>query len=382
MRDSSTGKTHFKGSPCHPAPLPSRRARHPPVPVLVVPLPVDEEAAEVLAPFAGVHVGNEHILQAQVKALVLRGVGEEEERPEAQGDEGTKNKEQDKFFGESQGSPVVREGGGPQVQRGQPPPGERQQGGSGHPSASDPPAGHGSSPQPLRRAAPARLGGCGRLHHHHPPRECRRKGGRGGGRAAPTAPAPTGARAGARSPRYLRAPFLPSLPPSLAAGPAGPERATPVSGAPGAPRPRGCGTSDSGEPGARPGARRLSTRVPLSGPGGGASPWPRRGPAANDAGSGRRAGPAPDPLPAPTAPARRQRAAHARGAGAGRGGGGAGAAPAGSGSGAGLRKPRLCGGNAARASSCGTGAMGGHKDAEGPGASLLRGSCGSWACFV
>lgn len=147
------------------------------MPVLVVPLPVDKEAAKVLAPFTGVHVGNKHILQAQVKALVLRGVGEEEERPEAQGDEGTKNKEQDKFFGESQGSPVVREGGGPKVQRRQPPPGERQQGGSGHPSASDPLAGPGSSPQPLRRAVPARLGGCGRLHYHHPPCEGRGKGG-------------------------------------------------------------------------------------------------------------------------------------------------------------------------------------------------------------
>lgn len=133
--------------------------RYLPVPVLVVPLPVDEEAAEVLAPFAGVYMRNEHILQAQVKALVLRGVGEEEERPEAQGDEGTKNKEQDKFFGESQGSPVVREGGGPQVQGGQPPPGERQQGGSGHPSANDHPAGPASAPQqPSPGPAPARFG--------------------------------------------------------------------------------------------------------------------------------------------------------------------------------------------------------------------------------
>lgn len=58
------------------------------MPVLVVPLPVDQEASQVLAPLAGVHVRDEHVLQSQVKAFVLRGVGQEEERPEAQRDEG------------------------------------------------------------------------------------------------------------------------------------------------------------------------------------------------------------------------------------------------------------------------------------------------------
>lgn len=153
--------------------------------MLIVSLPVDQEASKVFAPFAGIHVGNEHILQTQVKAFVLRGVGQEEERPEAQRDEGTKDKEQDKFLRESQGSSVVREGRRPQVQRGQPPPGQRQQGGGGHPSDSDPNAGRSLTPRrggrrhlspPAERCRgpprlgrlPARRGGRRRLHH--PPR--------------------------------------------------------------------------------------------------------------------------------------------------------------------------------------------------------------------
>lgn len=102
------------------------------MPVLVVPLPVDQEASQVLAPLAGVHVRDEHVLQSQVKAFVLRGVGQEEERPEAQRDEGTQDKEQNEFLRQSQGSPVVREGRRAQVEGGQPAPGQRQQGGSAH----------------------------------------------------------------------------------------------------------------------------------------------------------------------------------------------------------------------------------------------------------
>lgn len=59
----------------------------PPVPVFV--RPVDPEGARVFAPFAGIDVRDQHIFQAQVEAFVFGRVGEEEECPKTQGDEGT-----------------------------------------------------------------------------------------------------------------------------------------------------------------------------------------------------------------------------------------------------------------------------------------------------
>lgn len=85
-----------------------------PVPVLVMaPLPVyDHLSRGVLPLFGRVDVGDEHVLQAQVKALVLGIVREEEKGPEAQCDEGTEDEEQDELLGEPQRGSVVRKGGG------------------------------------------------------------------------------------------------------------------------------------------------------------------------------------------------------------------------------------------------------------------------------
>lgn len=58
-----------------------------PVPVFI--RPVDPEGARVFAPFAGIDMRDQHILQAQIEAFVFGRVGEEEECPKTQGDEGT-----------------------------------------------------------------------------------------------------------------------------------------------------------------------------------------------------------------------------------------------------------------------------------------------------
>ena len=86
-----------------------------PVSVLIVSsLPVyDHLPRHVLPHLGGVDVGDEHVLQAQVEALVLGVVGQEEEGPETQRDEGTEDEEQDELLGEPQRGAMVREGGGP-----------------------------------------------------------------------------------------------------------------------------------------------------------------------------------------------------------------------------------------------------------------------------
>lgn len=55
---------------------------------------------------------NKHILQAQVKALVLGIVWEEEEGPKAQCDEGTENEEENELLRKPQSSPMVWKRGG------------------------------------------------------------------------------------------------------------------------------------------------------------------------------------------------------------------------------------------------------------------------------
>lgn len=99
-----------------------------PVSVLVVALPMDQEATRVFPTVAGIHVRNQDIFQAQVEPFVFRGVRQKEERPETQRDEGTENQQQDELLGQSQGSPVMREGGRrTQVARRDPAPRKRQQ---------------------------------------------------------------------------------------------------------------------------------------------------------------------------------------------------------------------------------------------------------------
>lgn len=101
-----------------------------PVSVLVVSsLSVDDHLSRGVLPLFGrVDVGDEHVLQAQVEALVLGVVRQEEEGAEAQGDEGTEDEEEDELLGEPQRRPVVREGGGAaRRQRGDPAARQRQQ---------------------------------------------------------------------------------------------------------------------------------------------------------------------------------------------------------------------------------------------------------------
>lgn len=98
------------------------RAGSLPVPVLVVPaLSVYDRLSGGVLPFLGrVDVRDEHVLQAQVEALVLGVVREEEEGPEAQRDEGTEDEEEDELLREPQRGPVVGEGGGAGGQSGNP----------------------------------------------------------------------------------------------------------------------------------------------------------------------------------------------------------------------------------------------------------------------
>lgn len=69
---------------------------------------------------------DEHVLQAQVKALVLGIVREEEKGPETQRDEGTEDEEEDELLGEPERGSVVgkrggawRQGGYPSARQGQ-----------------------------------------------------------------------------------------------------------------------------------------------------------------------------------------------------------------------------------------------------------------------
>lgn len=93
-----------------------------PVPVRVVPaLSMYDHLSGGVFPFLGrVDVGDEHVLQAQVEALVLGVVREEEKGPEAQRDEGTEDEEEDELLREPQRGSVVGERGGAGGQGGNP----------------------------------------------------------------------------------------------------------------------------------------------------------------------------------------------------------------------------------------------------------------------
>lgn len=95
-------------------------------------LAVDDEVAGDLVPLVGVYVGDENVLQAQVEAFVFGRVREEEESPETQRDEGTEDEEEDELLGEPQGGAVMGDRRGPQVERWDPAPGEREQSRGGH----------------------------------------------------------------------------------------------------------------------------------------------------------------------------------------------------------------------------------------------------------